>query len=107
MYKGKSFDAWYMEKGSDVLIQLSLHHNKTVISLKSEDFLVFQEELDGSDSNKIITMQSNAKTTEILFKKNKLSIKLPRKEFRRFKKEVLDLDPSMIRPLISFDEDLF
>lgn len=107
MYKGKSFDAWYIEKGSDVFIQLALHHNKTVISLKSEDFIVFQEELDGSDSNKIITINSNAKTTEVLFKKNKLSIKLPRKEFKRFKKEVLNLEQNMVRPLISFDEELF
>lgn len=107
MYKGKSFDAWYIEKGSDVFIQLALHHNKTVISLKSEDFIVFQEELGGSDSNKIITINSSAKTTEVLFKKNKLSIKLPRKEFKRFKKEVLNLDQNMVRPLISFDEELF
>ncbi|MBI4154692.1 ATP-binding protein [Candidatus Woesearchaeota archaeon] len=105
MYKGKSFDAWYIEKGQDVYIQIALHHNKTVVSLKTEDFLKFKDELKGKISGKITSIRSTNKSTELLFKKNNLAIKLPTKKFKTFKKEILNLELNNIRQFIDFEED--
>ncbi len=105
MYKGKSFDAWYIEKGSDVYIQIALHHNKAIVSLKTEDFLKFKEDLKGK-SNKIISLRPTAKLTEIIFRKNNMSIKLPFKKFKTFKREILELEPNNIRQFISFEDDI-
>ena len=107
MYKGKSFDAWYVEKGSDVFIQIALHHNKTIVSLKTEDFLKFKDELKGKEIGKVITLRSIGKLTEVTFKKNNLILKIPTKKFKTFKKEIMNFEPTNIRPFIAFEDDLF
>lgn len=107
MYKGKSFDAWYIEKGADVYIQIALHHNKTIVTLKTEDFLKFKDELKGKMEGKIASINYNNKSTEILFKKNNMSLKLPSKKFKTFKREIANLELNNIRQFINFEEDFF
>ncbi len=112
MYKGKTFDLWEVENNNNLIINLLLHYNSTIITFNIKKFIKLKREISKLNKNhdykgEIIKINYDKKQVILNFLINNLELKLPIKEFEHFKNEIKKVDIHRIQEGSSLYEDDF
>src|SRR3989338_2223304 len=92
MYKGKTFDLWEVENNNNLIINLLLHYNSTIVRFNIKKFIKLKKEILKLNKNndykgEVIKINYDKKQVTLNFLINNLELKLPIKEFEHFKKK--------------------
>ncbi len=112
MYKGKTFDLWEVENNNNLVINLLLHYNSTIVTFNIKKFIKLKKEISKLNKNhdykgEVIKISYDKKYIILNFLINNLELKLPIKEFEHFKNEIKKIDIHKIQEGSSLYEDDF
>lgn len=112
MYKGKTFDLWEVENNNNLIINLLLHYNSTIVTFNIKKFIKLKKEILKLNKNndykgEVIKINYDKKQVTLNFLINNLELKLPIKEFEHFKNEIKKVDIHKIQEGSNLYEDDF
>jgi len=113
MYKGKTFDLWEVENNNNLIINLLLHYNSTIVTFNIKKFIKLKKEILKLNKNndykgEVIKINYDKKQVTLNFLINNLELKLPIKEFEHFKNEIKKVDIHKIQEGSNlYEDDLF